>query len=120
MEKKHKFSLWYALIGIWIVLIIQSYLSALFSIEVIPYSQFLSLLKSGKIIEVAVSANQIQGKMKLDNEEIKPFRTIRVDPEFSAMLEKYPVVFKGEVESPFSVNYCHGYFPFSSSSAFGI
>jgi len=101
MEKKHKFSLWYALIGIWIVLIIQSYLSALFSIEVIPYSQFLSLLKSGKIIEVAVSANQIQGKMKLDNGEIKPFRTIRVDPEFSAMLEKYPVVFKGEVESPF-------------------
>jgi len=84
-----------------VVLIIQSYLSALFSIQMIPYSQFLALLKSGKILEVAVSANQIEGKMKLDNGEIKPFRTIRVDPELSTMLEKYPVVFKGEVESPF-------------------
>jgi len=101
MEKHHKFSLWYVLIGIWIVLIIQSYISALLAIQVIPYSQFLSLLKSGKITEIAVSANQIQGKMKTDSGEIKSFRTIRVDQELSTMLEKYPVVFKGEIESTF-------------------
>jgi len=86
--KKAQILLWYALIGIWVVLIIQSYLSALFSIQMIPYSQFLALLKSGKILEVAVSANQIEGKMKLDNGEIKPFRTIRVDPELSTNVRK--------------------------------
>ncbi|MCX7982503.1 MAG: ATP-dependent zinc metalloprotease FtsH [Syntrophales bacterium] len=101
MEKHHKFSLWYVLIGIWVVLIIQSYISALLSIQVIPYSQFLTLLKSGKITEIAISANQIQGKMKTDSGEMKAFRTIRVDPELSSMLEKYPVVFKGEIESTF-------------------
>lgn len=101
MEKHHKFSLWYVLIGIWVVLIIQSYISALLSIQVIPYSQFLTLLKSGKITEIAISANQIQGKMKTDSGEMKAFRTIRVDQELSSMLEKYPVVFKGEIESTF-------------------
>jgi hypothetical protein len=30
--------------------------------QVIPYSQFLSLLKNGKITEVAVTADQIQAK----------------------------------------------------------
>jgi len=101
MEKHHKFSLWYVLIGIWVVLIIQSYISALLSIQVIPYSQFLSLLKSGRITEIAISANQIQGKMKTESGELKSFRTIRVDQELSSMLEKYPVVFKGEIESTF-------------------
>jgi len=48
-----------------------------------------------------VSANQIEGKMKLDNGEIKPFRTIRVDPELSTNVRKYPVVFKGRWNPPF-------------------
>ncbi|HON23863.1 MAG TPA: ATP-dependent metallopeptidase FtsH/Yme1/Tma family protein, partial [Syntrophales bacterium] len=103
MEKKHRFSLWYVLIGIWLVLIIQSYLAALFAVQVIPYSQFLTLLKNGRITEIAITANQIQGKMKVDDKsgELKTFRTIRVDQELSTMLTQYPVVFKGEIESTF-------------------
>lgn len=82
MEKHHRFSLWYVLIGIWLVLIVQSYLSAVFAVQTIAYSQFLNLLKSGKITEIAVSANEIQGKMKVEGgkpDEVKPFKTIRVD-----------------------------------------
>jgi cell division protease FtsH len=33
--------------------------------------------------------------------ETKAFRTVRVDPELSSLLEQYKVVFKGEVESTF-------------------
>jgi cell division protease FtsH len=102
MEKHHRFSLWYVLIGIWLVLIVQSYLSTVLAVQTIAYSQFLNLLKSGKITEIAVSANEIQGKMKVEGgkpDEVKPFKTIRVDQEFSTMLEKYPVVFKGQFES---------------------
>ncbi|HOO01032.1 MAG TPA: ATP-dependent metallopeptidase FtsH/Yme1/Tma family protein, partial [Syntrophales bacterium] len=104
MEKRHRFSLWYVLLGIWLVFIIQGYLASLLAIKTIPYSQFLNLLKSGRITEIAVSANQIQGKMRVEGgkpDETVLFRTIRVDPELSAMLEKYPVVFKGEIESTF-------------------
>jgi len=104
MEKHQKFSIWYVLLGIWLVLIAQQYLGSFFSIEVIPYSQFLKLLKESKIIEVAISTNQIQGKMKVEGEGVgkeKIFRSIRVDPETSKLLEQYNVNFKGEIESDF-------------------
>jgi cell division protease FtsH len=104
MEKHYKFSLWYVLLGIWVVLIIQSYISSMFAVQTIPYSQFLNLLKSGKIVEVAITANQIQGKMKMDGgapDEAKAFKTIRVDQELSTLLEQYKIVFKGEIESTF-------------------
>jgi hypothetical protein len=45
--------------------IIQSYIASMFAVQTIPYSQFLNLLKTGKIMEVAITANQIQGKMKV-------------------------------------------------------
>ena len=104
MEKQHKFSVWYVLVGVWVVLIAQSYISSMFAYQVVPYSQFLTLLKTGKISEVAVTANQIQGKMKIDGAaagETKAFRTIRVDPELSTLLDTYKVSFKGEIESTF-------------------
>lgn len=59
MEKKYKFSIWYVLPGIRVVLIIRSYIASMFACRVIPYSQFLNLLKTGKITEVDVTANQI-------------------------------------------------------------
>jgi cell division protease FtsH len=103
MEKHHKFSVWYVLLGIWVVLIVQSYIASMFAQQVIPYSQFLALLKDGKIAEVAVTANQIQGKMQdgAAAGETKSFRTIRVDPELSGLLDQYKVQFKGEIESTF-------------------
>ena len=103
MQKHYKFSLWYVVLGIWVVLIAQNYIASMYAAQVIPYSQFLALLKSGKVTEVAISANQIQGKMKVDGapEEFKSFKTIRVDPDLSKVLEQYPVTFKGEIESTF-------------------
>jgi len=104
MEKRHKFSIWYVLLGVWVVLIIQSYIASMFAAQTIPYSQFLDLLKAGKIVEVSVTANQIQGKMKVEggqSGETKTFRTVRVDQELSTLLDQYKVVFKGEIESTF-------------------
>ncbi|HUH66262.1 MAG TPA: ATP-dependent zinc metalloprotease FtsH [Syntrophales bacterium] len=104
MEKRHKFSIWYVVLGIWAVLLAQGYIASMFAAETIPYSQFLDLLKAGKIVEVAVSANQIQGKMKVEGGkagDTKVFKTVRVDPEVSALLEQYKVTFKGEIESTF-------------------
>jgi len=104
MEKQHTFSIWYVLLGIWVVLLIQSYLASMFAVQTIPYSQFLSLLKAGRIVEVAVTANQIQGKIKVEGgtaNELTSFKTVRVDAELSGMLDQYKVIFKGEIESTF-------------------
>ncbi|KPK29980.1 MAG: cell division protein FtsH [Nitrospira bacterium SG8_3] len=114
MEKKYKFSVWYVLIGIWIVLLIQNYLGSMLAIRTIPYSEFLKLLKENKVTEVAISANQIQGKLKAEGgaegkEQL--FKTVRVDPEISKLLEQYGVNFKGQVESTFLRNLFSWVFP---------
>lgn len=104
MEKHHKFSIWYVLLGIWVVLLLQQYLVSVFAIKVIPYSEFLLLLRENKVTEVAVTANQIQGRALLNGDgqgKGEPFRTVRVDQELSDLLAQYHVTFKGEVESTF-------------------
>jgi cell division protease FtsH len=104
MQKHHKFSIWYLILGIWGVLILQNVLFSALAIKNIPYSEFLKLLKEHKIAEVAISANQIQGRMRAEDHgaaQGTPFRTVRVDPEISKLLEDYNVEFKGQVESTF-------------------
>ena len=104
MQKLHRFSIWYIILAIWGVLIIQNMLVAAFSIKTIPYSTFLEKLKQKKIVEVAISANEIQGRMLADGQNSDKgvrFRTVRVGPEIAQLLEEYKVPFKGEVESTF-------------------
>jgi cell division protease FtsH len=104
MEKHHKFSMWYVLLGIWVVLILHNILFNALSIQTIPYSDFLRLLQENKISEVAVSSNLIEGRIS-DGEEHQGrtglFRTIRVDPDISELLQRSSVKFKGEMESTF-------------------
>jgi cell division protease FtsH len=102
MEKHQKFSIWYVLIAIWGVLIIQNLLVSVMAVKIIPYSEFLSQLKDGKITEIAITANRIQGRRQTEGGGTELFRTVRVDAPLSDMLQEYPsVVFKGEIESTF-------------------
>ena len=114
MEKHHKFSIWYVVIGIWVVLLLHNYLSATLSIQTIPYSQFLKMVKEKKVTEVAITSNQIQGRMLADGgteERGEMFKTVRVDPDISELLEQYDVTFKGRVESTFFRNILSWVFP---------
>jgi cell division protease FtsH len=104
MEKHHKFSIWYVILGIWVVLFIQNYMASTFSIRTIPYSEFLKMLKENKVTEVAITENQIQGRINVNwavQGKGELFKTVRVDPEISRILEQYNVTFKGQFESTF-------------------
>jgi len=114
MEKHHKFSIWYVLIAIWVVFILHNLIGQMFAVERIPYSGFVKALQEGRVVEVAVTQDRIQGKMKFTQEgqEVeKAFSTVRVDPELSELLEKYDVTFKGVVESNFLKNLASWVFP---------
>ena len=63
MEKHHKFSIWYIFLGIWGVFIIHNMIFSAMSVKTIPYSEFLKLIKEGKVSEVAITQNQIQGRL---------------------------------------------------------
>ena len=104
MERQHKFSLWYILLGIWGVFIIHNMIFSAMSIKTIPYSEFLKLVKEGKVSEVAITQNQIQGRLLNDGSESgkgEMFRTVRVDSDISKLLEENNIKFKGEIESTF-------------------
>ena len=122
MQKHYKFSLWYVVLGIWVVLIAQNYIASMYAAQVIPYSQFLTLLKSGKVTEIAVTANQIQGKMKVDGapEDFKLSKLsawIRSSPRcWSNILSAS----KGRSNPPFCGTFSPGSFLCCCSSASGI
>jgi len=114
MEKHHKFSIWYVVLGVWVVLVLHNYLAASLAVRTIPYSEFLKALRENKVAEVAVTEGEIHGKMNDDAGEIgkgERFKTVRVDPKLSGTLEQYNVTFKGEVEPTFLKNLFSWIFP---------
>jgi cell division protease FtsH len=98
--KKHHFHIGYAIAAIIGVVLIQYVVSTAHQVATIPYSQFQQLMREGKVESVGVSDRFIQGTLKepLQSGQ-KRFITTRVDPQFSAELEKYGVRYTGEVES---------------------
>jgi cell division protease FtsH len=114
MEKHHKFSVWYVLIGVWAVLILHNIIVQMFAVERLPYSAFVKTLKEGRIVEVAITQDRIQGKIKetKDGQDIeRAFTTVRVDPQLSELLEKHGVTFTGVIQSNFFRNLASWIFP---------
>jgi len=103
LEKRTKFSIWYILLAFWAVLIIQNLITTAFAVKRVPYSDFLTALDTGKIKEISVSKDRIQGKMQVMKdgaETLEDFTTVRVeDPELVTKLTKNKVEFKGVIES---------------------
>jgi len=102
MDKKTHFNIWYVFFAIWGVLLIQNLWMQSFQIEKIPYSQFQRYLEEGRVDEIRVKQNTIQGKLKNPGEgEKDQFLTVRVEPDFADKLAKAGVNFAGEIESTF-------------------
>src|SRR4051794_37246327 len=101
-NKETTYHAWYWVAAIVLVLIIQAVFASYTQVAQIPYSQFQDDLKAGKISEVRVSGNYIQGKLKApDAQGRTEFITTRVDPEIAGELAKYNVQFAGTIESTF-------------------
>jgi cell division protease FtsH len=95
-------TMWYVLGVLLLVAIGNLFFFSLQSGEVIPYSEFKTRLRDGKIQEVTVSADQIQGKLKADGAKSRGFVAIRIeDPKLIEDLEQHGVKYRGEVANPF-------------------
>ncbi|MEJ2222423.1 MAG: ATP-dependent metallopeptidase FtsH/Yme1/Tma family protein, partial [Desulfobacterales bacterium] len=100
--------------GIWLAFLVFNFLSTNAAVKTIPYSEFLQLAKEGKVSEVSVSDNVVQGKMFTDNsdsEQGEPFQTVRVDGEISDMLEQSDIEYTGKIQSNFLSNLLSWIFP---------
>ena len=102
MDKKSHFNAWYVMIAVLAMLLVQAVIQQARQTEYLPYSEFLSDLKNGKIDEITITETRIIGTLK-DAAAGQPSRfvTTRVDPGFAAELEKYGVKFKGGSDENF-------------------
>jgi cell division protease FtsH len=80
--RKRQIMIWYTMAAVIGMLALQYFLLSYSQIETIPYSEFERLLKDGKITEVTVGADTIEGTL---NEPLpsgkRLFYTVRVDPQ---------------------------------------
>ncbi|MBI4798431.1 MAG: ATP-dependent metallopeptidase FtsH/Yme1/Tma family protein [Desulfarculus sp.] len=104
MEPHHKFSIWYVLLGIWFVFILNNMIYNYTGPTRLAYSEFLDHLRSERVKEIAISDQMIAGTyLDKEGKETK-FTTVRVTPDLAKELEGHQVKFRGEVESAFLRN----------------
>ena len=101
MNKQMQFHIWYVIAAIFGILILQQLWIQSQQISVIPYSEYLDDLKAGKVDDVKVSGDYIQGDFKTPQNGIKQFVTTRVPPDIASQLQQYNVKFSGQVDSNF-------------------
>ena len=82
------------------ILLLQGLWQQYQQVEPIPYSQFQTYLKDGKVDDIVITDKYIQGTLKnAQPGQPSQFIATRVDPNIASDLEKYGVKFRGATES---------------------
>ncbi|MGD0335434.1 MAG: ATP-dependent metallopeptidase FtsH/Yme1/Tma family protein, partial [Xanthobacteraceae bacterium] len=96
--RKRQFMVWYVLAAMLGILLFQAFWINYSQVETIPYSEFQTLLDQGKVAEVTVGADSVQGTLKEPLPSGKrEFFAVRVDPQLAEKLASHQVVVKGVV-----------------------
>jgi cell division protease FtsH len=105
MDKKASFNAWYLLIAVLLITVIQGMWQESQRTEYLPYSEFETYLRDGKIDNLTITETKIIGALK-DAQAGEPdsFVTTRVDPAFAEQLRQYGVEFTGGTDSNFFSN----------------
>jgi cell division protease FtsH len=102
MERQTQFNLWYFVLAALAVMWLHSVWVETRTVEPITYSEFVDYLKDGKIEEVVIRQNTVEGKFKepLADKRTR-FVAVRVDEQLAKDLEQYNVKYTGVIESTF-------------------
>ena len=102
MERQTQFNLWYFVLAALAVIWLHGVWVETRTVEPITYSEFVDYLKEGKIEEVVVRQNTVEGKFKepLADKRTR-FVAVRVDEALAKDLEQYNIKYTGVIESTF-------------------
>ena len=101
MFRKTHFTIWYFVIAILLILLIQNYFVSRKTEDVIPYSEFKELVSTRKIKELTINPESINGEEQTG----RKFQTVRVeDPDLVKELEASDVKYTGKIESKWLMN----------------
>ena len=105
MDRRMKINIWYAILAVFGIIMLQNFWSQGQHVETIPYSEFEQYLKEGRLSEVTVTSRYIQGTLK-GEEGVQQQHVVanRVDPALAERLEQYGVPFSAATENTFLSN----------------
>ncbi len=101
MKRHVQFHIGYVVAAVIGVLLIQQLWVQETQVDVLPYSDFVADLKAGKIAEVQVSGDYLEGTFKEPQNGKRQFVANRVPPDIAKQLEDYGVKFSGAPASTF-------------------
>jgi cell division protease FtsH len=91
-------TMWYVLGVLLLLAIGNAFFFSLQGGEAIPYSEFKTRVREGKVQEVVVAQDRVQGLMKADGGKGRGFVAVRIeDPKLVEDLEQHGVKYTGEV-----------------------
>ena len=98
LKGEHHFTFYYILAAFVVMLMLQDYLGSMGigRVQTLPYSQFQDMLHQGKLDDLVVSNDRVEGTIK-DAPKGQPdrFTTVRVDPALAQSLAADKVTFAG-------------------------
>ncbi|WP_349572390.1 ATP-dependent zinc metalloprotease FtsH [Azotobacter salinestris] len=100
MKQQAQFHIGYWFLAVLGFVFIQSLLTEQQQVAQIPYSEFEQHLREGRVEELAVTDQQIQGTLKepLPGGQTR-FVAIRIEPQLAEHLQQFPVRYAGKIES---------------------
>lgn len=101
MDRKTQFHTWYFVAAFVMLLAFQSWFNTASVTERIPYSTFLTYLENGRIAELTVQAEQLQGRYRDPIDGRTHFITNIVPEDLAQRLERSGAQFDGTVENTF-------------------
>lgn len=100
MTSWSKLNFWYFVVAVFGIILIRDIWVSQREVEVIPYSQFETLLGEGKVAEVVVGPERLSGTLKPSGDGPPGrFVTTRVEPGFAERLRASGVSFSGQYDS---------------------
>ncbi|MCB1740082.1 MAG: ATP-dependent metallopeptidase FtsH/Yme1/Tma family protein, partial [Gammaproteobacteria bacterium] len=99
MEKKHQINIWYVVVAILAITLIQDWWAAASRVQTIPYSEFEQDLKDGRIERIDIGDRFIHGYYKTPHKDRSEFITTRVEPDLASRLDQTGVEYRGVVQS---------------------
>jgi len=98
-QKKVHFSLWYFVVALLLITWLQGYLAEP-QREKIPYSEFKQWVRDGKVENLVLQPDKIQGEFKDDKGQTQHFVTLRVeDSDLVQLLDQKGVKYSGYAEN---------------------
>jgi len=102
--KKTRFTIWYFVIAILIIFLVQNYIMTKKTEVAISYSEFKDALRTGKVKDLTVMAESISGEIEGEKGPQK-FQAVRVeDPDLVKELDSQHVKYTGKIDSKWVTN----------------